>query len=183
MLDVRPDLTYKPHIDGLRAIAVLSVILFHFDFDMFPGGFVGVDLFFVISGFLITRIIASELISTGSFEFKNFYLRRVRRIIPALYFTIFLSFIFSVLMFSPQHFERFGSSLIYAVFGLSNIFFWQESSYFDTTSIFKPLLHNWSLSVEEQFYIFWPIIIVCLLNKIPKATLTLIVIIGGLSFF
>jgi peptidoglycan/LPS O-acetylase OafA/YrhL len=183
MLLARSDLSYKPHIAGLRAIAVLSVILYHFGFDMFPGGFVGVDLFFVISGFLITRIIVNEVINTGSFDFKNFYLRRARRIIPALYFTILISFVFSVLILSPQHFQRFGSSLLYAVFGISNIFFWKESSYFDTESVYKPLLHNWSLGVEEQFYLFWPIIIVYLLYKIPKYTLILIFIIGTISFF
>ena len=183
MLAPKRDLSYKPHIDGLRAIAVVGVMLFHFGFENFPGGFVGVDLFFVISGFLITRIIINEFLYTGTFDFISFYLRRARRIIPALYFTLLITFVFSIIILSPQHLQQFGSSLIYAVFGVSNIFFWKESSYFDTTSIYKPLLHTWSLGVEEQFYIVWPFLIVFLLYKLPKLTLLLFLLIGVLSFY
>ena len=182
MLNAKYDVAYKPHIDGLRALAVVSVMLFHFDFEGFSGGFIGVDVFFVISGFLITRIIVNELTTTGTFNFKFFYWRRARRILPALYFTIFLSFIFAVLMLSPQHLKNFGGSLISAVFGLSNIFFWEQSSYFDTQSINKPLLHSWSLGVKEQFCLFWPAIIAFVTYKTPKIILPILIFIGVVSF-
>jgi peptidoglycan/LPS O-acetylase OafA/YrhL len=160
---------YISGIDGLRAIAVLSVLFFHAGFDgMFSGGFVGVDIFFVISGFLITRLIVKEVTREGRFSFSNFYYRRCKRLFPALFFVFILTFIFAFLLFTPQHFERFGGELIYSIMSVSNFYFWSEAGYFDTDSFFKPLLHTWSLSVEEQFYLFWPIVLVFLLNKVPK---------------
>ncbi|WP_167797075.1 acyltransferase family protein [Pseudomonas fluorescens] len=148
---------YRPDIDGLRAIAVISVILYHFKIQLFSGGFVGVDIFFVISGYLITKGILDKN-SKGTFEFSDFYFRRVRRLIPALLVTIVASYIASFVLFSPADFKQMSGSTLYALSGVSNVFFWMESGYFDTSSIVKPLLHTWSLSVEIQFYIIWPIV-------------------------
>ena len=154
---------YRPDIDGLRALAVFLVVFFHIDLGPFSGGFIGVDVFFVVSGFLITRLIVNE-VATGSFSFSDFYVRRARRILPALFFTIGLSAIAAFLLFSPEHLLRFSRSMLAAVLSVSNILFWQESGYFDEASITKPLLHTWSLGVEEQFYILWPLFLILLLK-------------------
>ncbi len=158
---------YRPDIDGLRAVAVLLVILFHSGFKSFRGGFVGVDVFFVISGFLITRLIYDQ-IAQGRFSFSRFYIRRVRRLFPALFFTLFFSFVCALVLFSPHQLERFGGALLHAVLSLSNFYFWGESGYFDMDAELKPLLHTWSLSVEEQFYFIWPLTLFLLLTKTPK---------------
>lgn len=148
---------YQPHIDGLRAIAVISVLLFHLDVEYFSGGFVGVDIFFVISGFLITRIIVTELEKTGNFSFKNFYIRRVRRLLPAFFVVLIITFCSASILLSPYLFKSFGGSVVASLLSVSNILFWLEADYFDVSSHLKPLLHTWSLSIEEQFYMFWPI--------------------------
>ncbi len=147
---------YQSHIDGLRAVAVLSVIFYHFGQASFSGGYVGVDVFFVISGFLITRLILDEINDTGEFNFKRFYIRRIRRLFPALLVTLTISLALAIALFPPEQFQGFGRSLSAAVFSVSNIFFWTGSGYFDVNSHAKPLLHTWSLSVEEQYYLFWP---------------------------
>lgn len=152
--------TYHRHIDGLRAISVLSVIFYHFGQPLFSGGYVGVDIFFVISGFLITKLILSELENTGTFNFKRFYIRRMRRLIPALLATLVGSLLCAAILYSPEQLSAFGKSLSSAILSVSNILFWTESGYFDADSHLKPLLHTWSLSVEEQFYLFWPAILV-----------------------
>ena len=149
-------LKYRSEIDGLRAFAVLPVILFHAGFELFKGGFVGVDIFFVISGYLITSIILSE-ISEDKFNIVNFYERRARRILPALFFVIIFSLPLSWFIFSPMHIKEFGESLISVTFFVSNFFFWRESGYFDSAVELKPLIHTWSLAIEEQFYIFFPV--------------------------
>ncbi|WP_290951247.1 acyltransferase family protein [Hyphomonas sp.] len=174
---------YRPDIDGLRAIAVLSVLFYHVGFSTFAGGFVGVDVFFVISGFLITRLIYNEFEATGEFRFSRFYLRRARRLFPAMFATLFVTSIAAVIWFSPTDLERFGGALIHAVASLSNIFFWNESGYFDVDAQIKPLLHTWSLSVEEQYYIFWPAILVLLLKKTgTRWTFAVLIALGLLSF-
>ncbi|ODU50476.1 MAG: hypothetical protein ABS92_02925 [Thiobacillus sp. SCN 63-374] len=149
---------YRSDIDGLRALAVLPVVLFHAHVPALSGGFVGVDIFFVISGYLICSIIASEL-QHGNFSIIRFYERRCRRILPALFamFAIVVGIAFFVLL--PPDMMGFCRSLVAATFFVSNIFFWRSSSYFDGASEFKPLLHTWSLGVEEQFYIFMPLIL------------------------
>jgi len=147
---------YRAEIDGLRALAVLPVILFHAGFEWFSGGFVGVDVFFVISGYLITTIIISEM-AEGKFSIVNFYERRARRILPALFFVMAACLPFAWLWLTPNDLKDFGQSLVAVSTFSSNILFWLESGYFDTAAELKPLLHTWSLAVEEQYYILFPI--------------------------
>lgn len=142
---------------------MLSVIFYHAGQSYNPGqrwfngGYVGVDVFFVISGFLITRLILDEIYETGSFSFQRFYVRRMRRLFPALFVTLMASLGLAMALFSPEQFQRFGRSLTAAAVSASNVLFWTESGYFDVDSHMKPLLHTWSLSVEDQFYLFWPV--------------------------
>lgn len=174
--DLTKDLEYRADIDGLRALAVMSVILFHVGIAGFDGGFVGVDIFFVISGYLITAIIKTQ-IENNSFSFRTFYMRRARRLLPALTVTLYFSFIAGAFLISPKHFEQMNGSLFYGLFSLSNFFFLGEVGYFDTAAQFKPLLHTWSLAVEEQFYIFFPVTIF-ILYKVKHRLLKLFLIIG-----
>ncbi|MFK7827155.1 MAG: acyltransferase family protein [Oligoflexales bacterium] len=174
--------TYQAEIDGLRALAIFIVVFFHLGFETFQGGYVGVDVFFVISGYLITRSIVKEYLQTSSFNFKNFYIRRFRRLFPALFFTLFITQLFAILVFSPQHLQRLSAVVIHAVFSLSNFYFWSESGYFELGNSFKPILHTWSLSIEEQFYLFWPICLTFVYEKCKtKGTLLFIILIGILS--
>jgi len=147
---------YRPDIDGLRAVAVLPVVLFHARIAGFEGGFIGVDVFFVISGYLITGILLDDL-RQERFSILRFYERRIRRIFPALFLVFFFCLVVAYVIFLPLAFENFAKSLLAATFFSSNVLFWFESGYFDAPSEFKPLLHTWSLAVEEQFYIFFPI--------------------------
>ncbi len=147
---------YRPEIDGLRALAVIPVIFFHAGFNIFRGGFVGVDIFFVISGFLITSIILKEM-EKGQFSLVHFYERRARRIFPALFLVIFCSLPFAYFILLPDAMEDFSKSVISASTFWSNIFFWLQTDYFATQAELKPLLHTWSLAVEEQYYIFFPV--------------------------
>jgi peptidoglycan/LPS O-acetylase OafA/YrhL len=147
---------YRSEIDGLRALAVLSVILFHAGFKAFSGGFVGVDVFFVISGFLITTIILSEL-EQGKFSIVKFYERRARRILPALFLVMLICIPFAWFWLLPSDMKNFSQSLIAVSIFASNILFWQESGYFNTAAELKPLLHTWSLAIEEQYYILFPL--------------------------
>ncbi|WP_417909795.1 acyltransferase family protein [Candidatus Electronema sp. PJ] len=168
---------YRADIDGLRAAAVLAVLLYHFDFALFSGGFTGVDIFFVISGFLITQNIMAD-IASGSFSFARFYARRIKRLFPALYATLLLSLLFSHLLFTPEHHAQFGKSLLASLLSVSNILFWKEAGYFDTSVEFKPLLHTWSLAVEEQFYFVWPALLL-VLSKLGKKWLLLFLLISS----
>ena len=147
---------YRKEIDGLRAIAVIPVILFHAGFDRFSGGYVGVDIFFVISGYLITTIILHEK-QSGNFSLVNFYERRARRILPALFFVMLISLPFAFLWLTPSNHKDFSQSLTSVAFFSSNILFWLETGYFDAASESKPLLHTWSLAVEEQYYVLFPL--------------------------
>lgn len=177
MLTVQKTKTsYRPDIDGLRAIAVIAVILYHFHIPYFQGGFVGVDIFFVISGFLITKNIVSQL-DADKFSFTEFYSRRTRRLIPALLSVIILSFIAAAFLMSPDDMAAFSGSVVSAVAGISNFYFWMQSGYFDNFSSLKPLLHTWSLSVELQFYLIWPLLllVLCRIDKIKKVRLLLVV--------
>jgi peptidoglycan/LPS O-acetylase OafA/YrhL len=147
---------YRPEIDGLRAVSVVSVVLFHGGFKFAGGGFVGVDVFFVISGFLITSILLDDL-SKGQFNLWQFYERRARRILPALFFVILCCLPFAWNWLLPNELLFFFRSVISAVFFFSNIFFAHGGGYFDPAASENPLLHTWSLSVEEQFYLVFPV--------------------------
>jgi peptidoglycan/LPS O-acetylase OafA/YrhL len=147
---------YRREIDGLRALAVLPVILFHAGFQTFSGGFVGVDIFFVISGYLITAIILGEL-ERGNFSIINFYERRARRILPALFLVMLACIPFAWFWLLPSDMKDFSQSLVAVSVFASNILFWRESGYFDTAAELKPLLHTWSLAVEEQYYVLFPL--------------------------
>ena len=144
---------YRSEIDGLRAIAVFPVILFHAGFDFFSGGYVGVDVFYVISGYLITSIIIDD-IQKNNFSLANFYERRARRILPALLFVVALCIPFAWYIFTPSEMIYFSKNLIYVTTYISNFLFMKSNNYFDVASETSPLLHTWSLSVEEQYY-FW----------------------------
>jgi peptidoglycan/LPS O-acetylase OafA/YrhL len=147
---------HRKDIDGLRAVAILPVVLYHFNLGIFPGGFVGVDIFFVISGFVIAGSLASDL-HHGRFSILNFYFKRVRRILPAYVVMALITALVCLAVLLPDDLADFGKSLIAASTFVSNIYFWKTSGYFAATAHAKPLLHTWSLSVEEQFYIFAPI--------------------------
>lgn len=152
-------MTYRPEIDGLRAIAVLAVVFFHAGIAGFSGGFVGVDVFFVISGFLITSLIVKDL-NNNEFSFLGFWERRARRILPAAFFVMAVVLVFGWFLILPDDFTRLGSSVIAQSVFTSNIFFWREAGYFGPTADQTPLLHMWSLSVEEQFYLAFPLVMV-----------------------
>ena len=177
---------YRPDIDGLRAIAVLAVILFHAGFDTFSGGFVGVDIFFVISGYLITSILARE-IEQNEFSLVNFYERRARRILPALFLVIICCIPFALAWMHPIQLKDFAQSLVAVNLFASNILFFLESDYFDADAEEKPLLHTWSLAVEEQFYLIYPIFLLSIfafpLVKILKIYIGIMVLSFLFSLF
>ena len=150
--------TYRAEIDGLRALAVVPVILFHAGFRAFRGGFVGVDVFFVISGFLITSLIVAER-EAGSFTLARFYERRARRILPAFFVVAFASLPFAWMWLWPADMKNFCQSLLAVSGFVSNVWLWRTSGYFDSASELKPLLHTWSLGVEEQFYLLFPLLL------------------------
>lgn len=158
---------YRPDIDGMRAIAVLSVVLFHIKKSLMPGGYAGVDIFFVISGYLITLLIYGQ-ITAGTFTFSDFYKRRINRIAPALFVLIAGVSAIGLFILSPADLTRTFKSATYSSVGLSNIFFWREyGSYFSSGIDEAPLLHTWSLSVEEQFYVIWPLILLIVARLRP----------------
>ncbi|UAA39151.1 acyltransferase [Paraneptunicella aestuarii] len=152
---------YRPEIDGLRAVSVIPVILFHAGFPFISGGFIGVDIFFVISGYLITSIIAND-VERNTFRLTDFYERRVRRILPALFFIMAVTVPLAWMWLPPDELKNYSQSLVAVSTFSSNILFWLESGYFDTVAELKPLLHTWSLAVEEQYYIVFPLIIMAL---------------------
>ena len=176
---------YRPDIDGLRAVAVLAVVLFHGFPEYIHGGFIGVDVFFVISGYLISTIIYSELRS-DTFSFIDFYSRRIKRIFPALLAVLFTTFIFGWFFLTPREYETLNQEIAGGAAFFSNFIFWRQSGYFDIAADKKPLLHLWSLAVEEQFYIFWPLILwVFSRLKVNLLYLTLFILIisFGLNIF
>ncbi|TYT27130.1 acyltransferase [Luteimonas viscosa] len=171
---------YRPEIDGLRAVAVVSVILYHINKAWLPGGYVGVDIFFVISGFLITSIIWREL-QGGSFSLTDFYLRRIRRIIPVMLVVVAATLVAGVFLLLPGALERLALSSIFSVASAANIYFWRylDDDYFAETSDQEPLLHLWSLGVEEQFYLVWPILLLMIAkNGKHRTAMALLVAIG-----
>lgn len=156
---------YLPHIDGLRAIAVLAILLFHLNVPGAQGGFLGVDMFFVISGFLITSQI-SRLAVNGEFSLINFYLRRARRLLPALITTLLVSMIIGFYVLSPHDLVLLAKSVLASEVFYSNIYFWSTGGYFSDISQSNILLHTWSLAVEEQFYLVWPLLLLALIKSL-----------------
>ncbi|GGD00781.1 acyltransferase family protein [Halopseudomonas salina] len=159
-------LSYRRDIDGLRALAVLPVVLFHLDVALFSGGFIGVDVFFVISGFLITSIIYREVME-GKFSYAHFYERRIRRLFPALIAVLLVSTLVAWFMLLPLDFRLFSEGLAAAVIFLANVHYWGKTDYFDDPVENIPLLHTWSLAVEEQFYILFPPLLILLVRFFP----------------
>ena len=160
----RASMNYRREIDGLRAIAVLPVILYHAGFSVFQGGYVGVDVFFVISGFLITTIILNDL-KQGRFSILRFYERRARRILPALFTVVASCLPFAWIWMTPVQMEKFSQSVLATFLFLSNIYFWRDSGYFAAAAGEKPLIHTWSLAVEEQFYLLFPLLLLLLWKR------------------
>ena len=172
---------YRREIDGLRALAVVPVVLFHAGFSLFSGGYVGVDVFFVISGYLITTILLSEL-HAGKFSIVRFYERRARRILPALFFVILCCVPLALLWMVPSQLKSFSQALIAIPLFGSNVLFWRKADYFAPAAEENPLLHTWTLAVEEQFYIIFPLLLVLLWRSRFKSIFLLIVCLSVLSF-
>lgn len=172
-------MTYRPDIDGLRALSVLAVIAFHLN-GFVPGGYVGVDVFFVISGFLIGGMVFHD-IDAGAFSFANFYRRRIRRLAPALVVTLLGSYAACIVLLRPTETVDFARSALAALFSLANVYFYATSGYFGPRAVDLPLLHLWSLGIEEQFYIIFPLMAVVLARYSPRALGPVLVVLGLLS--
>jgi len=175
-MKLHPNIKYRSDIDGLRALAVLSVILFHINAHWIPGGFLGVDIFFVISGYLITLILTKEVDETHKIDISNFYKRRIKRIIPALLFVLIPTFLVGFFFLAPDELLSLSKSMIWAFFSAANIYFFSsiDTGYFASGSNELPLLHLWSLGVEEQFYILWPFIVLLLLKYVNSLKMRII---------
>lgn len=171
---------YRAEIDGLRALAVIPVILFHAGFELFSGGFVGVDIFFVISGYLITTILIDDL-DNGRFNIRKFYERRARRILPALYIVCLISTLFAWLLLTPLDLLNFGNALIGVSTFLSNVVFWQSQGYFAESAELNPLLHTWSLAVEEQYYVIFPLFLLVVWRFGKNKTFWFIIVLSIIS--
>ena len=174
------NLKYRAEIDGLRALAVVPVILFHAGFELFSGGFVGVDVFFVISGYLITTILIED-IENQRFSIVNFYERRARRILPALFFVILVCILFAWMLLSSAALTKFGTDVIGVSLFVSNIVFWLNTAYFEESAELNPLLHTWSLAVEEQYYVLFPIFLILAWRFGKNRVFWLIVVVAVIS--
>lgn len=172
---------YRSEIDGLRSFAVLPVILFHAGISAFSGGFVGVDVFFVISGYLITSIIINDL-AESKFSIINFYERRARRILPALFFVIMLCMPIAWLLMFPAQLKDFAQSIVAVILFSSNILFWMEDDYFGAAAEEKPLLHTWSLGVEEQYYFLFPLVLAFVWKHSPNRAFSIVLCLAIGSF-
>ena len=164
---------YLPFVDGLRAVAIAAVVAFHALPQVMPGGFAGVDVFFVISGFLITRFIAAE-IADGRFSILEFFVRRARRLLPASLVCFAIVTGLAAIVLLPDAFLDYGRSLISSVLMYANYYFFRNSGYFSAPSLEKPLLHTWSLAVEDQFYLTWPLMLMLVMPRLSRATLLLV---------
>jgi peptidoglycan/LPS O-acetylase OafA/YrhL len=173
-------LKYRPDIDGLRALAVLSVVVYHLGAPV-RGGYVGVDIFFTISGFLIGSIILRQTLD-GRFTFAGFYERRIRRIFPALFVMLVATFILAYKYLLPTELVAFSKSLAAVSFSVSNAYFWFQSGYFDAPASQTPILHTWSLAVEEQFYVFLPVYLVLLRRYVPRRINLAVCLFTAVSF-
>ncbi|RZO26564.1 MAG: acyltransferase, partial [SAR86 cluster bacterium] len=155
-------MNYRPEIDGLRAMAILPVVFFHLGWPLFNGGYIGVDIFFVISGYLISTLIIKE-IDSKKFSLLKFYERRIRRIFPALFLVTVVTMLIGWFLMLPSDFKALSQSVFSVSIFSSNIFFWLTNPYFSPPADLQPLLHTWSLSVEEQFYLLYPaLVLLCL---------------------
>ena len=172
---------YRAEIDGLRGLAVLPVIFFHAGFELFSGGFVGVDVFFVISGYLITTILIED-IENKRFSFVNFYERRARRLLPALFFVLIVCLPYVWIWMLPSQMKDFSASIFSVSVFLSNLYFMSQINYFAPSAELNPLLHTWSLSVEEQFYLFFPLLLLLLLKPSRRFALFGIFLLAIFSF-
>lgn len=173
---------YRKDIDGLRAIAVMLVVLYHFGFTQITGGFVGVDVFFVISGFLITQILAKQ-IEQKTFSFKEFYIRRIKRLMPAMLVMVGVSLAVFSFILLPNDYVMFSRSIIWVSAYLANIFYWKEyGGYFAGDTQEAPILHTWSLAVEEQFYLVWPIALIISYKLLGKHKTVILSILGTIAF-
>jgi peptidoglycan/LPS O-acetylase OafA/YrhL len=170
---------YQAHIDGLRAIAVIAVVMFHAFPNITSGGYIGVDIFFVISGYLITSIILADL-DSGRFTLSEFYFRRIRRIFPALITVLIACFAFGWFYLLADEFSLLGKHIAAGATFVSNLLLWQEVGYFDVQSESKPLLHLWSLAIEEQFYLIWPWLVIFGMRLRRLKTVVLIFTIASL---
>ncbi|EBR1503782.1 TPA: acyltransferase family protein [Salmonella enterica] len=171
---------YQPDVDGLRTVAVLLVLFFHVGFSCISGGFVGVDIFFVISGYLITGILVSGM-EKGTYKYSIFIASRISRLYPTLLTILIICLLLGFLIFTPNDYKELGISSLYSALSISNFHFMLGAGYFDTSSEVNPLLHTWSLSVEQQFYLIWPIIIFAAMKSGRKLAVSLIVIAGVMS--
>lgn len=171
---------YRPEIDGLRALAVVSVFLFHLESTWLPGGFIGVDIFFVISGYLITTIIAKELAAT-EFSFARFYARRAKRIFPALFVMLAMTGIFAFISLPPEEYKEFFKAMRYGFLQLSNVYFAREVDYFAQGLSPSALLHTWSLGVEEQYYLLWPLLLAVVYKLVANKFLAPLFIVALLA--
>jgi peptidoglycan/LPS O-acetylase OafA/YrhL len=175
---------YRPDVDGLRAVAVLAVLFFHTGYAPFRGGFVGVDIFYVISGYLITTILAKDL-REGKFSLVAFYERRMRRIFPALFTVLFFCIVAGTILFDPREMTIFGKALVTTSFFISNFYFWHSAhplGYFDNAVSSQALLHTWSLSVEEQFYLFFPVTLFLLFRWTKRSVNAWLLVMAAVSF-
>jgi peptidoglycan/LPS O-acetylase OafA/YrhL len=176
---------YRPDIDGLRAIAVLAVVLFHINPILLPGGFAGVDIFFVISGFLITGNIIKDTGSAQGFSWREFYRRRALRILPVMFVVLLATLLVGHFTLLPEDLSKLGYSSLASVFSVANVYFtyFLDTSYFADDSNQQPLLHLWSLGVEEQFYLFWPILLIALLTRLSHHWLLMATLLLAVASF
>lgn len=175
-------MNYRADIDGLRAISVIAVIIFHTGFSFLSGGFVGVDIFFVISGYLITGLVYKE-ISSGSFSYITFYKRRIARLLPALVITLLMVLLFGFLFYDTREFDSLGKELFFSSLGAANLLFAEGVDYFAQDDSVRPLIHLWSLGVEEQFYLVWPTLLVLLAFLKLRHILAVIAILFFISLY
>ncbi|CEG57213.1 acyltransferase family protein [Legionella fallonii] len=169
-------LNYRKDIDGIRAIAVLAVVLFHAFPKAIPGGFIGVDVFFVLSGFLISTIIFQQ-IAEKQFRWTTFYIKRINRLFPALIIILLCALLGGYFLLFADEYQNLSKHILGSTFFLNNFLLWKEAGYFDVTNEFKPLLHLWSLGIEEQFYLIWPLFILLLWNKKLNPMMAIILIV------
>ena len=164
-MGIKQEADHLSHIDGLRALSVMAIFLFHINSEWLPGGFLGVDVFFIISGFVITNLFVHQISDSGKLDFKEFYIRRIRRLFPSFLLVAIISIVASFYLFEISTYKQIAKSLYASLLGFSNIFFYGTSDYFNSNAGPQPFLHYWSLNLEEQFYILWPLLFLFYFRK------------------